>query len=49
MLSAKDPSGISLFHSGITRFVAQYTTPHHNRFMALFPDYAGEPVAEENF
>jgi len=25
------------------------TTPHHNRFTALFPDHPGEPVTEENF
>ena len=25
------------------------TTPHHNRFMALFRDHPGEPVPEENF
>jgi len=26
-----------------------YTTPHHNRFMALFRDNPGQPVPEENF
>jgi len=26
-----------------------HTTPHHYRFMALFPDHLGEPVPEENF
>jgi len=25
------------------------TTPHHNRFTALFWDHSGEPVPEENF
>jgi len=26
-----------------------YTTPHHNRFTALFRDHPAEPVPEENF
>jgi len=25
------------------------TTPHHNRFTALFRDHPGEPVLEKNF
>jgi len=30
-------------------FLSWYTTPHHNCFMALFPDHPGEPVPEEKF
>ena len=32
-----------------SNIIKTHTHRHHNHFMALFRDYPGEPVSEENF